>query len=83
MENENKNNRNPRNLQVITGKWFNIGKQFKYIFFQGLLRFAMEATKSEDAPSGDHQFQRMDPERRNFLGKLKNIIFIFILYHKY
>ncbi|XP_031632330.1 hsp70-binding protein 1 [Contarinia nasturtii] len=34
---------------------------------QGLLRFAMEATKSEDAPSGGQQIEIMDPERRQFL----------------
>ncbi|KAF7275183.1 hypothetical protein GWI33_012106, partial [Rhynchophorus ferrugineus] len=33
---------------------------------QGLLRFAMEATKSEDAPS-DSQFQQMDEERKKWL----------------
>lgn len=38
--------------------------------FQGLLRFAMEATKAEDAPENEeHNFERMDPERRQFLGK--------------
>lgn len=36
---------------------------------QGLLRFAMEATKAEDAPQSDRHFERMDPERRQFLGK--------------
>ncbi|XP_055305643.1 hsp70-binding protein 1 [Sitodiplosis mosellana] len=35
---------------------------------QGLLRFAMEATKEEDAPSREnHVHERMDPERRQFL----------------
>lgn len=33
---------------------------------QGLLRFAMEATKSEDAPH-ESEFQPMDEERRKFL----------------
>ncbi|KAG6443055.1 hsp70-binding protein 1 [Manduca sexta] len=33
---------------------------------QGLLRFAMEATKSEDAP-GNSEFGPMDEERKNFL----------------
>ncbi|KAL7304547.1 hypothetical protein TKK_0003332 [Trichogramma kaykai] len=33
---------------------------------QGLLRFAMEATKSEDAPHQSH-FQPMDEERKKFL----------------
>lgn len=36
---------------------------------QGLLRFAMEATKAEDAPSEEHNIARMNPERRQFLGK--------------
>lgn len=38
------------------------------IHSQGLLRFAMEATKAEDAPESDRNFQQMDPERRQFLG---------------
>ncbi|XP_052866568.1 hsp70-binding protein 1-like [Anopheles cruzii] len=33
---------------------------------QGLLKFAMEATKDEDAPRG-HSMERMDEERRRFL----------------
>lgn len=43
-------------------------KYFPYLK-KGLLRFAMEATKNEDAPSSDHHFERMDPEKRKFLGK--------------
>ncbi|XP_038215160.1 hsp70-binding protein 1 [Zerene cesonia] len=40
---------------------------------QGLLRFAMEATKAEDAP-GNSQFGPMDEERRKFLEEaLKSI----------
>ncbi len=34
---------------------------------QGLLKFCMEATKSEDAPSGGGDLQAMDPERRAWL----------------
>lgn len=33
---------------------------------QGLLRFAMETTKGEDAPNDSH-IEQMDPERRRFL----------------
>lgn len=35
---------------------------------QGLLRFAMEATKAEDAPGNSH-FSPMDEERRRFLAE--------------
>lgn len=39
-----------------------------FVYYQGLLRFAMEATKSEDAPENpNYSFARMDPERRQFL----------------
>lgn len=38
----------------------------RFITFQGLLRFAMEATRAEDAPH-ESQFREMDPERRRFL----------------
>lgn len=34
---------------------------------QGLLRFAMEATKAEDAPNEGEPIERMDSERRQFL----------------
>ncbi|CAG9767566.1 unnamed protein product [Ceutorhynchus assimilis] len=34
---------------------------------QGLLRFAMEATKSEDAPAGESEFMPMDEERKRWL----------------
>ncbi|XP_055640083.1 hsp70-binding protein 1 [Toxorhynchites rutilus septentrionalis] len=38
---------------------------------QGLLKFAMETTKSEDAPNPS-QFQQMDEERRRFLEEAIN-----------
>ncbi|KPI99029.1 PREDICTED: hsp70-binding protein 1 [Papilio xuthus] len=41
------------------------------INLQGLLRFAMEATKREDAP-GTSGFRRMDEERRAFLEEALN-----------
>lgn len=42
---------------------------------QGLLRFAMDATKAEDAPNTEgHNFAAMDPERRQFLGMLSTLI---------
>lgn len=44
------------------------------IHFQGLLRFAMEATKAEDAPESDRHFEQMDAERRQFLGNYTHSI---------
>lgn len=75
MENKDENSRHPRNLQVDKFEYNNFNKKSNQIlmnYHKGLLRFAMEATKAEDAPSDGHQFQRMDPERRIFLGKLSD-----------
>lgn len=43
-----------------------INKIFPSFAFKGLLRFATEATKGEDA---GFNVQSMDPERRQFLGE--------------
>lgn len=39
---------------------------------QGLLRFALEATRAEDAPDRPSDFQPLDPERRQFLETTLN-----------
>lgn len=36
--------------------------------FQGLLQFALNTTRNEDAPD-PAGFNQIDPERREFLGK--------------
>lgn len=74
MADEEGRQRNPRDLQVIhlSHKTFSFSRilysvmQFVMIHFQGLLRFAMEATRAEDAPHAS-AYQEMDPERRRFL----------------
>ncbi|XP_001605940.1 hsp70-binding protein 1 isoform X2 [Nasonia vitripennis] len=55
-------NQNPNNVEILP----NQPRQPRNL--QGLLRFAAEATKAEDAPS-DSRFCPMDEERKNFLNE--------------
>lgn len=55
--------------------WFGDDESLDYIglnygFFQGLLQFALNTTRNEDAPDPS-AFHQIDPERRQFLGKSK------------
>lgn len=69
-ENPNDDRRHPRNLMVILSKSllkvFSLIKLTYYVGHQGLLHFALESTKNEDAPNAS-SFTEMDPERRRFL----------------
>lgn len=43
-----------------------------FYIFQGLLQFALNTTRNEDAPDTT-VFNQMDPERRQFLGKYNQL----------
>lgn len=71
MPEEPRQPRAPHNLQVSPRLYF-VKYNIKYniLFWQGLLRFAVEATRSEDAPAQAADAVPsavMDPERRRFL----------------